>query len=98
MIVSQPSSENRFWPRYFVCRKRSNCSAEISFQSSCFLTSTGNRLRLDKLAANLFANPDLLFLALNVAVLDADLAAISALQNVENLAQRRALQCRPGRR
>ena len=29
ITVSQPSSEKRFWPRYFVCRKRSNCSAEI---------------------------------------------------------------------
>ena len=42
MIVSQPSSEKRFCPRYFVCRKRSNCSAEISFHSRRFFTSAGS--------------------------------------------------------
>src|SRR5690348_3321925 len=42
ITVSQHSSEKRFWPKYFVCRKRSNCSAEISFQSKRFFTSTGS--------------------------------------------------------
>src|SRR5262245_39137900 len=47
--------------------------------------------RMDELAPNLLTQPELLFLALNVAVFGADLAAIRALEKVENLAQRRRL-------
>src|SRR5215813_11940545 len=46
---------------------------------------------MNELLADFFANPELLFLALNVTVLDADFAAVGALQNVENFAQRGAL-------
>src|SRR6185369_1171228 len=46
---------------------------------------------MHELAPNLLAQPKLLFLALNVAIFGADLTAISALQDVENLAQRRCL-------
>src|ERR1041384_2713945 len=43
---------------------------------------------IDKLDANLLAQPQLFFFALNVTILGADFAAVGALQNVENLAER----------
>ena len=46
---------------------------------------------MDKLPAYLIPDPKFFFLALDVAILDADLPAVSALQDVENLAQRRAV-------
>ena len=62
------------------------------FPEDSLLDFDRNRFGIDKLATNLFAHPDLFFFALNVAVLDADLAAIGALQDVENFAQRRAFR------
>ncbi len=53
-----------------------------------------DRLGLDKFTAYLVSNPKFFFLALDVPILDADLAAISALQNVENFAQRGAVGAR----
>ena len=88
MIVSQPSIENRFCPRNFVLRNRSNCSAEISFQRIRFLDFRVDRIRVHEFAANLLAQPDLFFFALNVPVFGADFAAVRALKNVQNLAQR----------
>ncbi len=38
ITVSPPSSENRFWPTYFVCRNVSNASAALSFDSTYFCT------------------------------------------------------------
>ncbi len=64
-----------------MCRKRSNCSAAISFQSSCFLTSERS-VQVDQLLDAL-ANPVLFFFALDVPVLDADLAAVGALQDAQ---------------
>src|ERR1041384_6317219 len=46
---------------------------------------------LNKLDANLLAQPELFFFALNVTIFGADLAAVCALQNVEDLAQRSTL-------
>src|SRR5207237_1685799 len=46
-----------------------------------------NWFGLNKLAANLFAQPKFFFLALNVSILDADFPAIGALQDVQDLAQ-----------
>jgi hypothetical protein len=40
MTVSPPSSENRFCPTYFVCRKVSNASAALSFERIYFCSST----------------------------------------------------------
>src|SRR5690349_16982594 len=62
-----------------------------AFERKSFLYFKRQRLGFDELAANLLAQPRLFFLALNVAILDADLAAVRALQHVENLAQRRRL-------
>ena len=53
-----------------------------------------NRLRFNQLAAYLISYPKFFFLALDVPILDADFAAIGALQNVENLAQRGAVSAR----
>ena len=64
------------------------------FPKQLLLDLDRNRFRLDKLAAYLIAHPELFFLALNVPILDADFAAIGALQNVENLAQRGAVSAR----
>src|SRR6185369_15769252 len=61
------------------------------FPKQALLHVDRERLRFDKLLPDLFANPLLLFFALNVPVFDADLSAISALQNVENLSQGSAL-------
>src|SRR6266571_2839003 len=44
---------------------------------------------MNELAADLLAQPKLFFLALNVTILSADLAAVRALENVQDLAQRR---------
>ncbi len=38
MTVSPPSSENRFWPTYLVCRKVSNASAALSLDRMYFCT------------------------------------------------------------
>src|ERR1041384_6106397 len=53
-----------------------------------FLDFDVDRFGVNKLAANLLAQPELFVLALNVAIFRADLAAVSALKNVENLTQR----------
>src|SRR6185503_8037664 len=50
-----------------------------------------NRFRLNKLAPDLFADPEFFFLALDVTIFNADLAAISTLKNVEHFAQRHAV-------
>src|SRR5205085_3395265 len=50
-----------------------------------------NRFGIDELNADAITYPKLLLFALNVAILDADLAAIGAAQDVQNLAQGRAL-------
>src|SRR5437870_2331400 len=57
------------------------------FPQQLFLDLWRDRLGLHKLASNAFADPELLFLALNVAIFDAHFAAISTMQNVEYLAQ-----------
>ncbi len=41
MTVSPPSSENRFWPTYLVCRNVSNASAAFSFDRMYFCTVAG---------------------------------------------------------
>src|SRR5438094_4415129 len=46
-----------------------------------------NRLGANELLPDPFTQPDLLFLALDVAVFNADLAAIGALQDIENLSK-----------
>jgi len=47
----------------------------------------GNGLREQQLTPYLLANPEFLFLALDVAIFDADFATVSALKNVEYLSQ-----------
>src|SRR2546421_1982166 len=49
------------------------------------------RFWINELLANLFAYPEFLFLALNVAILNTDLAAVCTAQYFQNLAQGRAL-------
>ena len=47
MMVSAPSSENRFWPTYLVCRKVSNASAALSLLRMYFCCGDGRLLMLD---------------------------------------------------
>ena len=47
MSDSPPSSENRFWPTYLVCRKVSNASAALSRPRTCFCSSRSGLLVLD---------------------------------------------------
>ena len=47
-----------------------------------------NRFGLNKLPANLFAQPKFFFLALNVSIFDTNLATVSPLQDIQDLAQR----------
>src|SRR5713226_7291742 len=61
------------------------------FPKNLFLDFDGDWLGLNQFATNLLAQPEFFFLALNVTILDADFAAVGALQNVQNLAQRRRL-------
>src|SRR5712692_204760 len=56
-----------------------------------FLDLDVDRFRMNELNSNLLAQPEFFFLALNVAILDADFTAVRALQNVQNLSQRRRL-------
>ena len=96
MTDSPPSSENRFWPTYLVCRKVSNASAALSRRRirSCS-AALGARLRpldprLDPLA---------LLGVLDVHVLDADGAAVRVAQDPEDVAQlgdRRAAEAAGG--
>src|SRR3982750_2923462 len=64
------------------------------FPKQTFFYFNRNRLRFNKLTSDLFANPLLFFFTLNVTIFDADFTAVSALQNVENLSQRRAFAVR----
>src|SRR5205823_4635552 len=57
------------------------------FPENLLLDFDGDRLGMNQLAANLLAQPEFFFLTLNVAILDADFAAVRALHNVQNLAQ-----------
>ncbi|SKZ88764.1 Uncharacterised protein [Mycobacteroides abscessus subsp. abscessus] len=41
MTDSAPSSEKRFCPTYFVCRKVSNASAALSLERMYFCSATG---------------------------------------------------------
>src|SRR5712692_2518997 len=61
------------------------------FPENLFLDFDGDWLGLNQFAPDLLAQPEFFFLALNVTILDADFAAVGALQNVQNLAQRRHL-------
>src|SRR5437879_8510753 len=61
------------------------------FPENLFLNFDGDWLGLNQLATDLLAQPEFFFFALDVAIFDADLAAVRALQNVQNLAQRRRL-------
>ena len=84
MTVSQPSSENRFWPRYFLCRNCSNCSASISFCNSSFFVSTASGCVSTNCSRTCRADPFLLLVALDVAILDADLSAICPAKDLED--------------
>src|SRR6266516_1024507 len=57
------------------------------FPKNLLLDFDRYRLRIDKLAPDLFAYPELFCLALNVAILGAYLPAICPLKNVQNFAQ-----------
>ena len=83
--VSAPSRLKRFWPRYFVCRKRSSASAAF------------NRSRMRSLSAGLhrgggrfdvLLDPLLLVGLLDVHVLDAHGARVGVAEDAEDLAQR----------
>src|SRR5581483_6912805 len=56
-----------------------------------FLDFHVNWFGMHELAANLLTQPELFFFTLDVAIFRADFAAVGALQDVENLAQRRRL-------
>ena len=81
---SPPSSENRFWPTYLVCRKVSNASAALSRLRMCFCSSADGLvyLLLDPLL-----DPAPLLRVLDVHVLDADPAAVRVAQHAEDVAQ-----------
>src|ERR1043165_4314412 len=51
-----------------------------------------DRIGMHELAAYLLAQPKLLFLALNMTILSADLATVGALQNIEDLSQGRSFR------
>src|SRR6266404_378579 len=61
------------------------------FPENALLHFDVNRSRLNELAPDLFAQPELFFFALNVTVFGADLAAVRALEEVEDFAQRSIL-------
>ena len=44
-VMSSPSIENCFWPRYALCMKRSSASTSVSRLSSAFCSSTVSGLR-----------------------------------------------------
>ena len=81
---SPPSSENRFWPTYLVCRKVSNASAALSRLRMCFCSSV---VRLGVLDLDPVLDPAALLGALDVHVLDADPAAVGVAQHAEDVAQ-----------
>src|SRR5882672_11864176 len=72
MIDSPPSTENRFWPRYFVCRNFELLGRD-QFLKQLFFDLSRNRFWI---AFDAVAYPLLLLFALNVAALGSDLAAI----------------------
>ena len=84
MTDSPPSSENRFWPTYLVCRNVSKASAALSRRRmrSC---SSRSMLRVRTLDALL--DPLALLGVLDVHVLDADGAAVRVAQHAEDVAQ-----------
>src|ERR1041385_1378842 len=57
-----------------------------------FLDFDVDRFGVNKLDANLLAQPELFFFALNMTIFGPDLAAVCALQNAEDLAQRSTLR------
>src|SRR5260370_33860164 len=56
------------------------------FPKNLFLNFNGDWLAINKLAANLFAQPEVFFLALNVAILGSAFSARVTMQNVRNSA------------
>ena len=63
--------------------------SRYQFPEDSFLNFGVDRFGLNKLETNLFAQPKLFLLALNVPIFGADFAAIRPLQNVEDFAQGR---------
>ena len=57
------------------------------FPKNSFLDLAINRFGLNELTPNLLPQPKLFVLTLNVPILDADFTAVSALQDVQNLAE-----------
>ena len=81
MTVSAPSSENRFWPTYLVCRKVSNASAAFSLRQDVLLLGDGRLVVLD---LDPLLQPLLLLGLQDVGVLDADVAAVRVAQQSES--------------
>ena len=67
----------------------------MSFHSSCFLISTAIGSGSTNSRANLLANPEFFFLALNVTIFDADFAAVGALQECRESRAASRFQCPP---
>src|SRR5258708_36050576 len=80
-----------FLPQELRVQKALELLGRYQFPENLFLDFDGDWFRMNQLAPDLLAQPKLFFLALNVAILDADFAAVRALQNIQNLAQRRGL-------
>ena len=81
---SPPSSENRFWPTYLVCRNVSNASAAFSRSRMYFCSSLRRLLVLD---LDPLLDPAALGRVQDVHVLDADRAAVGVAQHAEHVAQ-----------
>ena len=94
MTLSAPSSEKRLAPRNLVCRKCSNTSASVTLASSCSCSARVSltRLRVDSIRV---LQPGAQLVAVDVGELDADVAAVGLLEQVDQLAQR--APARPGR-
>src|SRR5258707_194099 len=79
-------------PKIFCAQEALELLRRDQFPKQLFLDGSGNRFGIHELPADALADPDLFFLALDMPIFDADFAAISALQNIENLAQGRAFR------
>ena len=84
MTDSPPSSEKRFWPTYFVCRKVSNASAAFSRRR---MRSCSSRSGLVVRALDAVLDPLALLRVLDVHELDAGGAAVRVAQHAQDVAQ-----------
>ena len=95
MVDSAPSRPKRFWPTYLVWRNCSNASAAFRRSRTWRCSSARQRRRH---AFDVLLDPSLLVGILDVHVLDAERAAVGVAQDLEDVAERHGVACRPARR